>query len=484
MEAMADSQKLSMEQSTGMTMGKQLSAEQAFMAMDISRKAIQVREHGMDTMWRAEKGSAEFGLQQKLGQGDAFMASDNAYGKGIRGATAVKAGTDIGMGNAYGGSISKAMDVSKMKSEIDIAGTKGRREGIGDLNKLETAEATKAKYEVDYTTPAVAKEMETLTPEAFVNFRQSQLGERQGALEGMISSGRSMGLQGDDYRVSRQMADFVSRGKTLDSDMASSINNQFFGGKDVAKSGMRADFGVGKDGDLQYLTLSSQTAAKGVDIKDGKATEHYISQGGYDVTRTRTTDGETIRVAGVKGERFEKEKIDTTRIDSTTKVESGYFKQIYDNYTNKVGGKHTVTYNDFKETYSGLKDMGYNVRIMEDASTREGYKVMIQDPKTHAVVAGDIKNVVTAYKQTADGATQEVRLTSGETLYSDSKMGELRNQFQNRLNVQMGVGVEGTVTEGVRDIAGETAAVAAGGVIDGVKTAGNSIAKSGKSISK
>jgi hypothetical protein len=151
---------------------------------------------------------------------------------------------------------------------------------------------------------------------------------------------------------------------------------------------------------------------------------------------------------------------------------------------NKVGGSHSIQYNDFKEVMSGLRDMGYNVRMRESSTVAGGYQVMMQDPKTGAVVAGDIKNVITAYRQTADGATQQVLSTAGgDPIVSKSEVGASRTQFQNRLNVLMGVQVEGTATEGVRKAGsaifgkdtGEAIAVGAGGAVDGIGTIGQTI---------
>jgi hypothetical protein len=154
---------------------------------------------------------------------------------------------------------------------------------------------------------------------------------------------------------------------------------------------------------------------------------------------------------------------------AVSKVETGSIKQIWDNYTDRVGGSHSTTYDNFRETLSGLRDMGYNIRMVEDASIAGGYRMMFQDPRTGAVVAGDIKNVVTAYTQTMDGATKEVRSPSGDVISSKSEVGKLREQFQNRLNINMGVDVNGVATETVRKGLGEGAAVGAGAAIDGTR---------------
>ncbi len=166
------------------------------------------------------------------------------------------------------------------------------------------------------------------------------------------------------------------------------------------------------------------------------------------------------------------------------KSESGSLRQIYDNFTNKVGGSHDISFNDFREVMSGLKDMGFDVRISESASASGGHRVMIQDPHTKQAVAGDIKSVVTEFKQTVDGATHEVKSpTGGEPIVSKSEVGSERTQLIDRLNMRMGVSADGTVTQGVRNVGsevfgketGETIAVGTSGIIDGASTLGKTV---------
>ncbi|HPV99336.1 MAG TPA: hypothetical protein PLZ78_15995, partial [Spirochaetota bacterium] len=156
----------------------------------------------------------------------------------------------------------------------------------------------------------------------------------------------------------------------------------------------------------------------------------------------------------------------------------GNLRKIYSNFTDRVGGSHSVRYDDFRESVSGFRGRGYNVSIVEDASMAGGHRVMVFDPshKKPVLVSGNINHLVSSYRQTADGATREaIAPLTGDILASESTIGSVRTQNQDRLNVNMGVKADGTVTEGVRKVAGETVAVGTAGVFDGMRTVGGAL---------
>jgi hypothetical protein len=161
-----------------------------------------------------------------------------------------------------------------------------------------------------------------------------------------------------------------------------------------------------------------------------------------------------------------------------SRSEEGNLRKIYSNFTDRVGGSHSVRYDDFRESVSGFRGRGYNVSIVEDASMAGGHRVMVFDPshKKPVLVSGNINHLVSSYRQTADGATKEaiVPLT-GDVLASESTIGSVRTQNQDRLNVNMGVKADGTVTEGVRKVAGETVAVGAAASMDGLASIGSTV---------
>jgi hypothetical protein len=103
---------------------------------------------------------------------------------------------------------------------------------------------------------------------------------------------------------------------------------------------------------------------------------------------------------------------------------------------------------------------------------------MVYDPshKKPVLVSGNINHLVSSYRQTADGATREtIAPLTGDVLASESTIGNVRTQNQDRLNVNMGVKADGTVTEGVRKVAGETVAVGTAGAFDGMRTVGGAL---------
>ncbi len=158
-----------------------------------------------------------------------------------------------------------------------------------------------------------------------------------------------------------------------------------------------------------------------------------------------------------------------------SRTEEGNLRKIYSNFTDRVGGSHSVRYNDFRESVSGFRGRGYNVSIVEDASMAGGHRVMVYDPshRKPVLVSGNINHLVSSYRQTADGATRETIVPStGDVLSSESTLGKVRTQNQDRLNINMGVRADGTVTEGVRKGFGETAAVGTAAAADGLGTIG------------
>jgi hypothetical protein len=183
---------------------------------------------------------------------------------------------------------------------------------------------------------------------------------------------------------------------------------------------------------------------------------------------TSRTSGEQYQV-GV----FGKSGRDIAKYD-ISKTEEGNLRRIFNNYTDRVGGSHSVRYNDFRESVSGFRDRGYHVSVVEDASMAGGHRVMVYDPshKKPVLVSGNINHLVSTYRQTTDGATRE---TTGDVLSSESTLGKVRTQNQDRLNINMGVRTDGTVTEGVRKTAGEKAAVGVAGAFDGLRTIGGAV---------
>jgi len=161
-----------------------------------------------------------------------------------------------------------------------------------------------------------------------------------------------------------------------------------------------------------------------------------------------------------------------------SRSEEGNLRKIYSNFTDRVGGSHSVRYDDFRESVSGFRGRGYNVSIVEDASMAGGHRVMVFDPshKKPVLVSGNINHLVSSYRQTADGATREaIAPLTGDILASESTIGSVRTQNQDRLNVNMGVKADGTVTEGVRKVAGETVAVGAAASMDGLASIGSTV---------
>lgn len=163
---------------------------------------------------------------------------------------------------------------------------------------------------------------------------------------------------------------------------------------------------------------------------------------------------------------------------NVSRSEEGNLRRIFNNYTDRVGGSHSIRYNDFKESISGFRGMGYRVSIVEDASMAGGHRTMVYDPshKKPVLVSGNINHLVTSYRQTADGATRETTVPlTGDVLASESTLGKVRTQNQDRLNINMGVKADGTVTEGARKVFGETGAVMTAAAADGLGTFGGMV---------
>lgn len=171
---------------------------------------------------------------------------------------------------------------------------------------------------------------------------------------------------------------------------------------------------------------------------------------------------------------FGKSGIETNRYN-ISRSEEGNLRRIFDNYKDRVGGSHSINYDDFRESVSGYRSKGYNVSIVEDASMAGGHRVMIYDPshKMPILVSGNINHLVSTYKQTVDGATRETSVPlTGDVLASESTLGKSRTQNQDRLNINMGVRADGTATEVTRKAFGETTAVGAAAALDGLGTIG------------
>lgn len=354
-------------------------------------------KQGYGKVLGVESGALDYGLAQKLGLGNVV----NKLGEsGVAGMT-------------------------YKQTIMNAATTEGQWEGIGGNPEiLQKAAGIEQKYRTDYQARAIAQEMDTLTPEQFANFRVSQLGQGIGTLEGMIQKGRAMGLQGSDYDVARQMSGFINRGGVLDSSMAKSINETLFGGKDIAKSGMKADFGVSSDGKT-YFTAVSQDKTKSVEIKNGQLIEKGVidnkneldalkkeaSEAGFKnwakyaktgMGYEKTTSIETGQIVDLKAEReagvlvsdkFLDDKSKTTT--TVTKNDSGTIKTTY-NVNRKEGVFHVVNpYTGNLETVSGTIDMTQDGKVVKmvygqgekgqfinkDGSVTEGYFINVGNKK-------------------------------------------------------------------------------------------------------
>jgi conjugal transfer mating pair stabilization protein TraG len=323
-------------------------------------------------------------------------------------------------------------------------------EEAGKGDRLGGYEAV-AEYDIRKTTGAI-REGEKHGLEA------KDLGETRGRLDALqtVAASRGIDAVGDEAYIDAR------RDSVID---------------DVAKWRQLRSFAESKGVDFQSFAADRHRTA---DISVGTAeAKRYGFPGAGSYRMAWGEGGELLFTNRSSGEQYQigvfgKSGRDIARYD-ISRTEEGSLRKIYSNYTDRVGGSHSIRYNDFRESVSGFRGRGYNVSIVEDASMAGGHRVMVYDPshRKPVLVSGNINHLVSSYRQTADGATREaiVPLT-GDVLTSESTVGNVRTQNQDRLNVNMGVRADGTVTEGVRKVFGETAAVGAAAATDGLGTIG------------
>ncbi len=246
----------------------------------------------------------------------------------------------------------------------------------------------------------------------------------------------------------------------------------------------------------RWRQLRSFAESKGVDFERFAADRHrtadiavgasearrYGLPGAGDYRMAWGEQGELLFTNRSSGKQFQvgtfgRSGRDVARYD-ISRAEEGNLRRVYSNYTDRVGGSHSVSYDDFRESVSGFRGRGYSVSIVEDASMSGGHRVMVYDPtfRKPVLVSGNINHLVNSFRLTPDGATREtiVPLT-GDVLTSESTIGSVRTQNQDRLNINMGVSASGTVTEGVRKVGGETVAVGTAAAMDGMATIGGAV---------
>jgi len=287
------------------------------------------------------------------------------------------------------------------------------------------------------------------------------LGETKGRLDALQTIATSRGIEA------------VGEGAYLDARRDTVID-------DVAKWGALRSFAESKGVDFERFAADRHRTS---DISVGAAeAKRYGLPGAGNYRMAWGEQGELLFTNRMSGEQYQVGTFGKTGRDiaryNISKSEEGNLRKIYSNFTDRVGGSHSVRYDDFRESVAGFRGRGYNVSIVEDASMAGGHRVMVYDPshRKPVLVSGNINHLVSSYRQTADGATKEaiVPLT-GDVLSSESTIGNVRTQNQDRLNINMGVRADGAVTEGVRKVAGETAAVGAAGVFDGMRTIGGAV---------
>ena len=288
-----------------------------------------------------------------------------------------------------------------------------------------------------------------------------ELGETKGRLDALQTVAASRGIEA------------VGDGAYLDARRDAVID-------DVAKWGALRSFAESNGVDFERFAADRhRTADISVNAAEAKryglpgAGSYRLACGGHgELLFTNRSSGSQYQVGT-----FGKSGRDIAGYN-ISRSEEGNLRKIYSNFTDRVGGSHSVRYDDFRESVSGFRSRGYNVSIVEDASMAGGHRVMVYDPshKKPVLVSGNINHLVSSYRQTADGATREaIAPLTGDVLTSESTIGSVRTQNQDRLNVNMGVKADGTVTEGVRKVAGETVAVGAAASMDGLASIGSTV---------
>jgi len=287
------------------------------------------------------------------------------------------------------------------------------------------------------------------------------LGETKGRLDALQTIAASRGIEA------------VGEGAYLDARRDAVID-------DVARWGQLRSFAESKGVDFQSFAADRHRTA---DISVGASeAKHYGLPGAGSYRMAWGEHGELLFTNRTSGSQYQVGTFGKSGRDiagyNISRSEEGNLRKIYSNFTDRVGGSHSVHYDDFRESVSGFRGRGYNVSIVEDASMAGGHRVMVYDPshKKPVLVSGNINHLVSSYRQSADGATREtIAPLTGDVLTSESTIGSVRTQNQDRLNINMGVRADGTVTEGVRKVGGETVAVGTAGVFDGMRTVGGAL---------
>jgi hypothetical protein len=320
----------------------------------------------------------------------------------------------------------------------------------GEGDRISGYEAV-ADYDVHKTTGAIREGGEH-------GLGARELGDTRGRLDALQTVAASRGI------------DAVGEGAYLDARRDALID-------DVARWGQLRSFAESKGVDFQSFAADRHRTA---DISVGTSeAKRYGLPGAGSYRMAWDEGGELLFTNRSSGEQYQvgifgKTGRDISKYDMF-RTEEGNLRKIYSNFTDRVGGSHSVRYNDFRESVSGFRGRGYNVSIVEDASMAGGHRVMVYDPshRKPVLVSGNINHLVSSYRQTADGATRETIVPStADVLSSESTLGKVRTQNLDRLNINMGVRADGTVTEGVRKGFGETAAVGTAAAADGLGTIG------------
>jgi conjugal transfer mating pair stabilization protein TraG len=346
-------------------------------------------------------------------------------------------------------------DQSAVEGKKRYFGAMKYDEAIKDLGREETSGyAAMADYDVRRTAGAIVEGRK-------LGLEAGELGDTKGKLDALQTVATKRGVES------------VGEDAFLDARRDAVID-------DVARWRQLRAFAASKGVDFERFAADRHRTA---DIAVGASeSKRYGLPGAGNYRMAWGEQGELLFTNRSSGSQFQVGTFGRSGRDvaryNISRGEEGSLRRIYSNFTDRVGGSHSVSYDDFRESVSGFRGRGYSVNIVEDASISGGHRVMVYDPtfRKPVLVSGNINHLVSSYRQTTDGATREaiVPLT-GDVLSSESTIGSVRTQNQDRLKINMGVSASGTVTEGVRKVGGETVAVGAAAAMDGLATIGSTV---------
>ena len=420
----------------------------------------------------------EFGAERLAG-----MHGDATIGGFLPRAAAGSGMTEVGLDRSRGlleaGNISR---MGKTEGDLDAFRESGHEGTLFDYHTDQAAVEGKKRY---FGAMKYDEAMEELGPEdknsgykavAEYGIQKTTGAIREGEKHGLDA--KELGDTGGRLSALTTVAtsrgiDAVGEGAYIDAKRDSTID-------DVAKWRQLRSFAESKGVDFETFAADRHRTAD-ISVGAGEA-KRYGLPGAGSYRMSWGDKGELLFTNRSSGEQhqvgvFGKTGKDIAKYD-ISRTEEGNLRRIFNNYTDRVGGSHSIRYNDFKESVSGFRGMGYRVSIVEDASMAGGHRTMVYDPshKKPVLVSGNINHLVSSYRQTADGATREISVPStGDVLASESTLGKVRTQNQDRLNINMGVKADGTVTEGARKVFGETGAVMTAAAADGLGTFGGII---------